>query len=387
MGKNLGPVARRDWVHAVKAGGKAYLYYRREDRREKLPGPEGSAAFLAAYDRVHGEFEGKASAWGSHTVDAVIGLYRASADFRGHSPATRRLYGHYLDELSGQAGAVSVLAIGGAWAEGLRDRLGGDAIRWNKYRSLLTLAWDRYRREHPDLRLDNPWKDTRRLKVEDSDQNRAWPEDVLVSVFREATSEFRGLLTCQLLTAQRIGDVCALPEAAYDPEARTLAFVQGKTGAAMCLRVPDVLGDVFKGMRGRVPGRLLCTPRGKAWTEVNAQETLLSLRARLGIQRYVLHGLRATGPSAAYQDGVDLRSLMAITGHTTESNIKKYLRWVVNAPLAAKAGQVIEARFLPTLGAALEGANKKSYSGTTGRAAAKAGVVGSSRRKAAGNAE
>ncbi len=363
---------RRPWVQRLDGG--RYLYYRREDRREPLPGPEGSAAFLAAYDEIHAQFEGKAVRWAKHTVDAAIAALRATPEFLKHSEATRRHYDLYLKELSRNAGAVSLLSIDRAWITGLRNRLADDAIRWNRYRSLMKMAWDAYLDAEADFQLPNPWGASKRLSVDESDQNRAWPEDVILRVMQAATPEFRSLLTCLLLTAQRLGDTCRMPNEAYDPDARTLAFRQGKTNQAMRLRVPDLLAEAFESMRGRVPGFLLCTPRGKAWTTLNAQETLLTARANLDIGRYTLHGLRATGPSAAYQQGVSLRELMAITGHTTEQNMRIYLRWVLNAPLAAKAGEAIENTFAPVIEASLTpGANRTKASGLTGRAAAKAG--------------
>ena len=51
--------------------------------------------------------------------------------------------------------------------------------------------------------------------------------------------------------------------------------------------------------------------------------------------------------------------------------------------MALKAGTAIERRFSQTIQAGLAGANTRSYSGTTGRAAAKAGIVGSARHNKA----
>jgi integrase len=380
---------RRDFVQAVNApNGKTYLYYRREGRQQKLRGPEWSAAFLADYARVHDEFEGKASAFGRHTVGAAISEWKAS-EMVDKSKSTQRLYGIYLNELQAKAGDVSLLSVDIAWAKGLRSRLSDDAHRWNRIRSLMAAVTDSYVENHekelPPFR--NPWRIVKKLGVEQSTQNRPWPAEVLVEVLREATPEFRALVTVCLMTAQRIGDVVLLAEDQYDPATRRWAFQQGKTGRRMKLRIGDALADAFDAMRGRVPGRLLCTPRGFAWTKLNAEETLLSLRARLSLDRYTLHGLRSTGPSAARQQGASLQVLMALTGHTTERNLRIYLRGIDDEAFAAEAGEMVEGIFAPVISAALEGANTRSYSGVTGKAAAKASVVGSARRKAAGGSQ
>ena|SRR5579875_1480535 len=69
-------------------------------------------------------------------------------------------------------------------------------------------------------------------------------------------------------------------------------------------------------MRGKVPGRLLATSRGKRWKPINAEGILLSLRARLGIERYTLHGIRGTVASALLMLGFSKEAVIALTGHT-----------------------------------------------------------------------
>ena len=233
-------------------------------------------------------------------------------------------------------------------------------------------AWEEYLNANPDFTAPNPWISSKPLKVGKSTQNRPWPTEVLVRILREATPEFRALVTACLLTAQRISDVVALAEGAYEPATRKWRFTQGKTNRPMTLRIGPLLAEAFEAMRGRVPGRLLCTPRGVAWTKLNAEETLLTLRANLGIERYTLHGLRSTGPSAARQRGASLQILMALTGHTTEKNLRIYLREIDDEPFADEAGQMVEDIFTPVLEQAMAGANRRGYSGITGKAAAKA---------------
>jgi len=133
-------------------------------------------------------------------------------------------------------------------------------------------------------------------------------------------------------------------------------------------------------MAGR-PTALLIAPRGRRWTVVDAEETLLSLRRRLGINRYTLHGLRATGPTALKMLGFENRTIRTLTGHTSDSNLEIYLRGVEAYPLAREAQEALQGRFASVIDEALAGAHQRTYSGVTGRAAAKQGVTGESRRK------
>lgn len=256
----------------------------------------------------------------------------------------------------------------------------------------MRVAVKRYARRHKGVMLAEAaaaWEDSERLQVrEDSDQNKVWPPEVLLPVLREATPEFRALVTTLLLTGQRLSDVCSFRPEQYAPDCRTLGFssryAQQKTGQPMMLHVPDALAGVLDSMRGRHPARLLVTPRGRPWTTSNAQESLAGLRVRLGIDRHTLHGLRATGVSYLAQNGAPLHVLMAITGHRTEAELRKYLRGIDRFPHAKIGQEGIASHFAPVLSEALEGANTRSYSGITGKAAANAGLQGqSSRRKAA----
>jgi len=113
-----------------------------------------------------------------------------------------------------------------------------------------------------------------------------------------AMPAFRALLVGYLLTAQRGGDVTRFDPNQYDEAARTLRLTQEKSASLNVLHVPAALVRTFDRMRGRHPTRLFLTPRGRPWTMGNAQETLQRLLRHLGLERYTLHGLRATGPMA-----------------------------------------------------------------------------------------
>ncbi len=369
---------------AGRGGVGEYLYYRRDGRTEKLPGSEGSAAFLAAYDQVHARFEGGGS---RHTVAAAIDGYVSSTAFKSLAEASRRNYELYLGEMRARAGHLALSDISVQWVDRLREALSEDVHRWNRLRDLMKVVTKRYSRLHPDAGiLVNAWEDAARLKVGGSDQNRAWPADVLISVMRQSTPEFRALITCLLLTGQRLADVCGFRPEQYDSVSATLgyasAFSQHKTGTPLVLHVPTPLAAVLDSMRGRRADRLLVTPRGKPWLPSNAQETLAGIRARLRLDRYTLHGLRATGPTHLAQSGSSLHEIMAMTGHKTEAQLRRYLKGVEKYPLARIAQEGVAVQYAPVILQSLEGANTKSFSGKTGRAAANAGVVGqSSRRK------
>ncbi len=83
---------------------------------------------------------------------------------------------------------------------GLRNRLAHDRNRWNRTRSLMRKIFNDYDTAHPGVIPKNPWTAAKRIKRDgESDQNRMWPDEVLVAVLRAATPEFRALVVTLLL--------------------------------------------------------------------------------------------------------------------------------------------------------------------------------------------
>ncbi|HVB68004.1 MAG TPA: hypothetical protein VNE67_09135 [Acetobacteraceae bacterium] len=352
------------------AGGQIYLYYRRRGRRVPLPGPEGSTEFAAAWHAADTRFEQRLRPETSgQSVHDAITEYLDGADYRQLAASSRSDYRRTLDRFRAQFGRLRLADLDEAWIEDLRRRADAAPIAWNALRSRMIEVVRHWRRQHPGVLAANLWEASRRLKVPRSSAHRPWPPDVLLAVMRAATPEFRALLTGYLLTAQRGGDVTHFAPDRYDAARRTLDLAQEKTDEPLRLHVTDSLARVLEAMRGRCAGRLFVTPRGRAWTTANAQETLATLRRVLRLPRYTLHGLRATGPVALKMLGFENRAIRALTGHTNDRNLELYLRGVQHYPLARAAQEALEAQFAELLNAAETGANRRRFSGTTGKAA------------------
>ena len=87
-------------VQAVSRDGRAWLYYRRGGKRWALPGPEGSAAFILAYERIHAAYGTLRTAGPratAGTVEAAIVAYLSSGDYQQLSPRTQESYRRILD--------------------------------------------------------------------------------------------------------------------------------------------------------------------------------------------------------------------------------------------------------------------------------------------------
>ena len=247
------------------------------------------------------------------------------------------------------------------------ERRGGDPIGWNALRSRMVVVMRRYELLHGDLLPSNPWESSRRLRVGKSTANRPWPRPVLAAVLAAATPEFRALLVGYLLSAQRGSDVTRFSPGQWDRVAGTLEVEQRKTGKRIRLHVPAGLAAAFEVTAGQHPTRLFVTPRGKPWTMANAQETMGRLLQILGLPRYTLHGLRATGPVALKMMGFENRAIRGLTGHDSDQNLEIYLDGVPDYPLARVSQEALEWAFAEILEPPRDG-NTKKVAGVAGRA-------------------
>ena len=242
------PSTCRPYVVEIRARGHVYLYYRRSGERSLCPAQRAAQHLTMPMIRCIAASRTQAtSPWGPHTVGQAIIDYLSTADFQQLSPASQRQYRWALDFMRDRIGHVLVADIDADWTDSLRNRLASNPNQWNAIRSRMREVFRLYRRRHPSMLPLNPWEEVRRLKVADSDQNRRWPDEVILTVLREATPEFRALLITLLLTAQRIGDVVQFTKSQYDPRRRVLSFAQQKTGKHVSLHVPRCVGHHVRG--------------------------------------------------------------------------------------------------------------------------------------------
>src|ERR1700733_10854069 len=144
--KPSNPSALR-YVERTRGGsGEVYPYYKRAGRRIPLPQPEGSAEFLAAYERAAATFGPAQEA--ATSVSTAIDSYLASADFSQLAAASKRDYRYYLTNFNQQFGQLAMTAINSPWLEGLRDKYSESPNQWNALRARMVAVTDHFMRRH-----------------------------------------------------------------------------------------------------------------------------------------------------------------------------------------------------------------------------------------------
>jgi hypothetical protein len=124
---------------------------------------------------------------------------------------------------------------------------------------------------------------------------------------------------------------------------------------------------------------LLLSPRGVPWTRANATDTLALLLVNEGLDKYTLHGLRATVATRLAEHGIGELVLIAQGGWPESRTVQGYISAADRSRIQASAAPVVEAEIGPPVRLAEIGGNPNRVAGATGRAAAEAGIEGRAR--------
>ena len=317
-------------VHRVLSRGKDYYYWRpnrgtaRGGVSIRLPhvyDPD----FWTEVRRLSGDADvGKPSAG---TFGALITDYQSSPEWSDLSPASKRDYGRYLEEINRVWGGLSVLHLKAEHVLKLRDsKLATPSSGNYLLRVLSTLVtWGIPR----GFRSDNPCHHVKKLKVGDGWE--PWPWDIIV-LFREtARRDLWWAAAIALYTGQRQADVLAMKWS--DIVAGTIAVVQEKTQTKVWIPVHRDLKPILDA----IPKRsitVLTNRAGEPWTSSGFRATWRKDKANP--EGLVFHGLRKSSVVFLLEAGCTDAEVSAITGQS-RGMVEHYARMVNRKKLAAAA--------------------------------------------------
>ena len=172
------------------------------------------------------------------------------------------------------------------------------------------------------LRPDNPIKGVELVKL-DTDPRQPWPAEKLAQFRENAPIGTRARLIFEMLlgTGQRIGDVLRMRW--NDLSDGGVNVRQGKTGARLWVPLTRELQAVLDATP-RVGLTILTQTTGKPLRYRSAADDVMAVRAKIGAERYDLHGLRYTAASELARLGCTDDQIKAITGHSTTAMVQKY---------------------------------------------------------------
>lgn len=313
--------------------GKQRAYYRRNGRRETLPGKIGSAEFLAAYQEKRDRDDGAPAkpASGPQSFDELARIYFASPDFKRLRTGTQRAYRSSLRAFLGTYGTRPVPPIRyehlSAIIGGMENTPGAANNLLKRLRQLFGIA----------RRLG--W-----IEADPSEGIRYFRTGEIHTWNAEEHAQFlkhwppgsmpRLAYMAHLHTGQRKSDVVMLPM----PKTQEDGFrvTQVKTGAKLDLPCPAILWEEI----GRHPRRVMLieTSHGKPFTANGYGNWFRARCGDAGMPAHCSsHGLRKAAATELAEAGCTTKEIQAVTGHTSLQEVERYTRAASQRRLAQEA--------------------------------------------------
>lgn len=158
-----------------------------------------------------------------------------------------------------------------------------------------------------------------------------------------------------IYTGARLGEVLALRWQDVDLDAGTLTVERRKTSSRTGLRISTPLRAVLEALpRGTPAAYVFTRPDGTPWKTYNIQQAFYRVRDKARLRRSLsVHSLRHSFASWLVMDGVPLRTVSELLGHTNITQTARYAH-LSPAHLQETVDRIgdIEARWKPSAGTA-----------------------------------
>ncbi|MCG2628825.1 tyrosine-type recombinase/integrase [Bradyrhizobium sp. WYCCWR 13023] len=300
-------------IHKVKARlatgeGKTYYYAWRGGPQMKAT--PGTPEFVREYHEAHaGARQPRAG-----TFMTIITRYKASPEFSGLAPATRRSYLAYIKLIEDEFGDLPVAALADRRVrgefKGWRDRFGNTPRKadfaWTVLARVLSFAKDR------GIIATNPCERGGRL-YSGSRRDKIWSEEDIAALLSIAPKEIQLALMLAIWTGQRQGDLLRLSWSAYD--GTHIRLKQSKTGRRIVMPAGAPLKTVLDITERRGPV-ILTNSLGRPWTSDGFRSSWGKLSDRAGIEDLTFHDLRGTAVVRLAIAGATVPQIATFTGHS-----------------------------------------------------------------------
>lgn len=320
------------------SGGKMRFYFRKPNGpRTPLPGAPGSEEFLRAYAiAARGVLpaSGQMRAAAPGTFDHLLRLYFAAPEFRALAPSTQRAYRLVIerwvrDEKIGHRPVAGMRREHVSTMIGKRAHTPGAANDLaKKIRLLMNFAIAH------GLRTDNP---TAKMKKFKGEEWHTWTDDEIERFEKRwpvGTSE-RLAMGLLLFTGQRRSDVVKMTWQDIRGEAIRVCQVKTKKKLDVALH-PDL--RAILAATPRTGETILTTAYGKPFSAAGFGNWMADKIDAAGLPKEcITHGLRKAAARRLAEAGCSASEIMAVTGHTTLSEVERYVR-EASQKLLSKAG-------------------------------------------------
>jgi integrase len=250
----------------------------------------------------------------------LIAAYKAHDDYLLLAPSTRRDYGHRLEIIALRIGDAHTRELKPRIVQALKRGLAATPSQANHVLRVFRLLCSFAVRE--GLMESNPARAFRQYR--EPPRRQLWRHDEEARFLDRCGPDLALVYLLAVYTAQRQGDLLALPWSAYDGE--VIRLEQAKTGAALEIPVAARLARVLAETPRagplictrtplRVPGGRPVGPIRTAWTADHFRHCFKAAMTAAGIENRRFQDLRRTAIVRLAEAGCTVPEIASISGH------------------------------------------------------------------------
>lgn len=300
-------------LHTVKrrlASGVVNVHYYAWRGGPRIDAEPGTPVFLDAYTQAHRDRVKPARG----LLCGIVAEFRASSEFTSKSPATQRAYSAYLKLIEAEFGDMPLAALSEPEVRGefkaWRDTMAANPRKadyaWTTLARVLSVAKDRGRIPV------NPCERGGRLYAADRTE-KLWTDENIAAMDATASAPLRLAMLAALWIGQRQGDLLRLRWSDYDGQ--VIRLRQGKTGAAVAVRVGAPLKSALDSAKRRGPF-ILTNSGGAPWTSDGFRASWSKACRRAKIDGLTFHDLRGSAITRLALAGATPQEIAGVTGHS-----------------------------------------------------------------------
>ncbi|MGA0545651.1 tyrosine-type recombinase/integrase [Brevundimonas sp. VNH65] len=302
--------------------GKARYRYRRKGQPTVyLPGVPGSPDFAAAYEAARNGARIKPGAKRTipGTIDALAVALYESAEWSQLAPTSRTTYRGIIEQVRRGFGDLPVARLTQANILTMRDKKAATPTAANNL--IRILRWMLAFAVSRQMIRENPAAGIKPLKVK-SDGHRTWTEEEISSFeakWKVGTRE-RTAFDLLLYTAQRVGDVRRMGRQHVNGDA--IRVRQEKTGVELDIPLhPRLKASLAKVAKDQM--LFLVTQHGVGFTAAGFGNWFRDACRAAGVTAPA-HGIRKSALTRLADAGATESQIMAVSGHQTSREVRRY---------------------------------------------------------------
>ena len=325
--------------------GKPRCFFRYRGQRWSLPLP-GTEGFATAYDGLLAHI--KANPFGGRnnvefmpgSLGWAIEKFLASPLYNERAKTTKVNYRRVLDQLRDGYGTGLLRDLEPRHIRRIRNDIAGKSTTGADIAmSLISALWEFAVEQLSQDELGaDPTHGIKRVH-EGEHEHEPWPPELIERFLQEAKPSLRWAVKLALYTGQRRSDLVKMKWSQFwrDEKGRYWIDVrQQKTGAPLSIPCHKALRAELENVP-RIADTILVGERGEPLLADSLSAAVRKQLRQMGVDGYVIHGLRKNAAVELINAGCRDAEVMAITGHKTAAMVAHYSKKRDQRELASAA--------------------------------------------------